>query len=115
MKHRAKGRKLGRKRDQRKALLKSLMNSLVKYGKIETTEAKAKEIRPRIEKLVTKAKAGNLANRRLLMRYLQKDAVKKLMEETASRYKDRRGGYTRIIKLHPKQKDKSPTAMIEFV
>ncbi|MFC1625397.1 50S ribosomal protein L17 [Patescibacteria group bacterium] len=115
MRNQKKGRKLGRETGQRKALIKSLMNSFVKYGKIETTEAKAKELRPRIEKLITKAKLNNLANRRILARYFTPAITKKMMDEIGPRYKERKGGYTRITKLSPRAKDRSPMAIIEFV
>lgn len=115
MKHQVKTRKFGRKIDQRKALIKSLMSGLIKNEKIKTTEAKAKELRPKIEKLVTKARIKNLANRRLLMRCLDKSGVEKIVSEIAPRYTDRKGGYTRIIKLSPRKKDGSPMAIIEFV
>jgi len=115
MKHRTKGRKLGREKDQKKALLRSLVNSFVKHGKIETTEAKAKELRPKIEKMITKAKTDNLTNRRLLARSLKNDLVKKMMSEIGPRYKERKGGYTRIIKLGPRVKDAASKALIEFV
>lgn len=115
MKHQSKGRKLGRKKDQRRALIKSLLNSLAKYGKIETTEAKAKELRPKIEKLVTRAKTNTLANRRILNRYLKETLTKKMIEEIGPRYKERKGGYTRIIKMGARRKDATPMAIIEFV
>lgn len=115
MRHFKKGRKLSRKTGQRKALLRSLMNSLVKYGSIETTEAKAKELRPKIEKLVTKARINNLANRRLLARFFHKSLVKKMLDEIAPKYKERQGGYTRITKLGPRKHDASLMAKIEFV
>jgi large subunit ribosomal protein L17 len=91
------------------------MNSLIMHGKIETTEAKAKEIRPKIEKLITKAKADNLANKRLLRARLRKETFQKLIKELRPRYKERKGGYTRIIKLSPRKGDRSRRAIIEFV
>ncbi len=115
MKHQSKGRKLGRKTNPRKALRKSLMESLVEHGKIKTTEAKAKEIRPKIEKLVTKAGKDTLATRRLLARQLSSKSVKKIMEEIGPKYVDRKGGYTRIIKMGTRKGDASPMAVIEFV
>lgn len=114
MKHQAKGKKLGRKRDQRKALMKSLMNSFIRYGKMETTETKAKEIRPKIEKLITKAKKDTLANRKVLLKILNKQSVKKMMEEIGPRYQDRKGGYTRIIKLGARKGDAGQKAIIEL-
>jgi len=115
MKHHSKIRKLGRKRDQRKALYKTLMSSLVKYGKIETTEAKAKEIRPTTEKLVTKARTKTLANQRILFKHLSKEAARKMINEIGSRYENKKGGYTRIIKLGPRRGDAAARAIIEFV
>ena len=116
MKHHAKTRKLGRTRKVRKALLRSLAEALVLNDKIKTTEAKAKEIRPLIEKLVTKAKNDTLTNRRLLIARLgHKEAVEKMFKEIGDKYKGRQGGYTRIIKLPARGGDGSPMAIIEFV
>jgi len=110
-----KGRKLSRKRKQRKALLRSLARALFLKEKIKTTEAKAKEVRPFAEKLITKAKKGDLSSRRILLRYFSKDLVKKLVDEIGPRYKERKGGYTRIIKLGPRQSDGARMAIIELV
>jgi len=115
MKHQVKGKKLGRKRDQRRALGKSMLNSLIKYGKIETTEAKAKALRPKIEKLVTRAKIDSLHSRRILNKSLAVTAAEKMMKEIGPKYKERKGGYTRIIKLDPRKKDAAPKAIIEFI
>jgi len=116
MRHRKTGKKLGRTKDPRKALLRSLATNLVLYEKIKTTEAKAKAIKPIVEKLVTKAKNNNLATKRELNKYLYIDnAVKKLIEDIGPRYKERKGGYTRIIKLPNRQGDGAAMAQIEFV
>lgn len=117
MRHHDSNRKLGRERDQRKALLQSLARSLVLHGRIKTTEAKAKELRPFIEQLITKAKKDTLASRRLVTERLGNAprASKKLMETVAPQYKDRHGGYTRIIKLPIRTGDASRQAVIEFV
>ena len=117
MRHHKKIRKFGRERGQRNALLKSLLLALIEHGRIHTTEAKAKELRGKIEKMVTKAKTKNLATYRLLAErlYNQKKAAKKLIEEIAPRYLDRHGGYTRIIKLPVRKSDSSRQALIEFV
>ncbi|MBU1178888.1 50S ribosomal protein L17 [Patescibacteria group bacterium] len=115
MKHQVKNRKFGRKRDERKAFLKSLMSSLIKHEKIETTEARAKEIRSKIEKFVTRAKIDNLANRRFLAKYFQKTLVKKMTEELGPKYLNRKGGYTRVVKSGFRRGDGSDLAVIEFV
>ena len=116
MKHGDKKRKFGMERKGRRALLKSLINALVREEKIITTEAKAREIRPLVEKMITKAKVGDLAARRLLGARLGSDiSAKKLVGTIASRYKERAGGYTRITKMTPRKSDASPQAMIAFV
>ena len=109
------GRKLSRKRNQRKALLKSLAGALFLNEKIKTTEAKAKEISPFAEKCITRAKKGDLASRRLLIKYFSKEMVKKLIDKIGPKYKDRKGGYTRIIKLGPRKSDGARMAIIELV
>ena len=114
MHQQSKNRKLGRERGQRKALLKSLMRSLILRGKIETTSAKAKELRPRIEKLLTRGKNPTLASRRLIAAQVGAEAARKLMK-TAEAHKERPGGYTRIIKTGPRKGDAAEMAVIEFV
>ena len=115
MKKRKKGRKLSRKTDQRKALLRSLARELFLKEKIKTTEAKAKELSSFAEKQITKAKKSNLAARRLLAKNFSSEIVKKIVEEIAPMYKDRKGGYTRIIKLGPRKSDGARMAVIELV
>lgn len=115
MKHAKKGRKFGRERDQRRALIKSLVFNLVKDEKIKTTEAKAKELRPVVEKIITRAKTDNLANRRLVSSRIGQTATKKVFNDIAPKYKDRNGGYTRIVKMAPRKSDASRMAIIEFV
>lgn len=117
MKHHKAIRKFGRKRNVRNALIRSLAISLVKHGKIETTEAKAKELRPYVESLITKAKVDTVSNRRLVASRLinQQDEVKKVFTEIAPKYKEVPGGYTRIIKLGARLSDAAPMAIIEFV
>ncbi|KKS15902.1 MAG: 50S ribosomal protein L17 [Parcubacteria group bacterium GW2011_GWB1_41_6] len=115
MKHQKKGRKFGRTSNQRKALLNSLLCALIKNGKIKTTEAKAKELRPLAEKIITRSLRGDLASRRYLSRYLAVNNVKKLFEEIGPRYKERPGGYTRISKLPLRKSDGSKMSIIEFV
>lgn len=115
MRKQKKGRKLKRERDQRRALLKILANSLILHEKIKTTYAKAKELSAFVEKLVTKAKKGSLAQRREVLRFLTRENTKKLFEEIAPRYKERQGGYTRIIKLPPRKSDGARMAIIELI
>ncbi|MCE9644211.1 50S ribosomal protein L17 [Candidatus Parcubacteria bacterium] len=117
MKHHKKGRGLGRKSSsERQALLKSLSRSLVLHGKIKTTEAKAKELRPFIERMVTHSKKGGLAVERLLISRIGGEAeAKMLLKEIAPRYMDRQGGYTRITKLPRRLSDSSKMAQISFV
>ena len=115
MRKRKKGRKLKRKKDQRRALLKSLGEALIQNEKIVTTLAKAKELQPFIEKTITKAKKGGLSQRREAAKLFSKQSVKKLFDEIAPRYKQRSGGYTRVIKLPPRKSDGAKMAIIEFV
>jgi large subunit ribosomal protein L17 len=116
MRHHNANRKLGRERNQRRALLRSLAVSLVEKGRIKTTEAKAKELRPFIEKAVTKAKENTLGARRHVITYLNSEsASKKLIEDIAPKYSTRNGGYTRITKTDPRKADASKMSYIEFV
>ena len=116
MRHLKKGRKFHRKKGQCKALLKALVNNLIIKEKIETTEAKAKELKSRIEKLVTFAKKNNLGALRLLLARLPRAAAQKLFYEIAPRYQNRAGGYLRVIKSSKsRKKDGAETAIIEFI
>ena len=116
MRHKSGGRKLQRTSAHRTALFRNMSASLIKHEQITTTVAKAKELRPYIEKLVTLAKRGGLANRRLAMSRLMDDAqLVKLFDVLAERYKDRNGGYTRVIKAGIRASDAAPMAVIEFV
>jgi large subunit ribosomal protein L17 len=116
MRHNRKGKVLGRTKAPREALLRSLATSFVVYGKIKTTKAKAKVLRPIVEKLITSAKNDTLHNRRLALSYLYTEgAVKKLFEVLGPKYQDRKGGYTRIIKLEPRVNDGAEMAVIELV
>ena len=116
MRHKSGGRKLQRTSAHRTALFRNMSASLIKHEQITTTVAKAKELRPYIEKLVTLAKRGGLANRRLAnSRLLDDTQLKKLFDTLAERYKDRNGGYTRVIKAGIRASDAAPMAIIEFV
>jgi len=116
MRHHKANRKFGRKASIRKALLRGLAEALIKEGKIVTTEAKAKELRPYAEKLVTLAKINSLAVKRLLISKLGTHArIVKLSKEIGPKYKDRLGGYTRIVKLPRRLSDGSSMALIEWV
>jgi large subunit ribosomal protein L17 len=116
MRHRVGGRKLQRTSAHRAALFRNMAAALIKHEQITTTLAKAKELRPYVEKLITLAKKGGLSNRRLAHSRLLDDAqLVKLFDVLASRYADRNGGYTRIIKTGPRASDASPMAIIEFV
>ncbi|MES2315309.1 MAG: 50S ribosomal protein L17 [Patescibacteria group bacterium] len=117
MRHGNNKRKFGRVRKVRVALVNSLALNLIIRGKIKTTEPKAKELRPFIEKLVTAAKKNNLATRKLIIGRLSNRApeVKKLFEVIAPKYADRNGGYTRIIKLGARKSDAAKMAVIEFI
>lgn len=108
-------KRFGRKRDQRRALILSLSRALVVNEKIKTTHAKARELRPFIEKTVTRAKENTVFNRRFLARRFSDEVAKKLIEEIGPRYKDRPGGYTRIVKLGQRGEDGAEMAVIEFV
>ncbi|OGY57021.1 MAG: 50S ribosomal protein L17 [Candidatus Colwellbacteria bacterium RBG_13_48_8] len=116
MRHLKKGRKFGLKKGKRNAFLRILMHNLVMKGSVKTTEARAKEIRPRLEKLVTLAKKNNLASLRILMQRMPKTSAYKLFHELAPRYQGRKGGYLRIRKTaSPRKRDSAPKAIIEFV
>ncbi len=117
MRHHNTNRKLGRERGQRRALLKSLIKNLVLKESIQTTEAKAKELRKFIEPIVTKARVDNLSNRRLVASKVHNDkkVVAKLFDVIGPDFKNRSGGYTRILKLPPRKSDGSKMAIIQFV
>jgi len=116
MKHRRKTSKLQRNTAQRKALLTNQAGALITHGRIRTTLAKAKALRPVAEKLVTLAKKGDLHSRRQAAAYLpKKEMVSKLFSEIAEATADRQGGYCRITKLGPRISDAAPMAIIEFI
>lgn len=110
-----KGRKLSLKIGPRKLLLRVLVNNFLMQEKIKTTEAKAKELRSIAEKMITRAKNVNLANRRILAKDLTPVMTKKIIDQIAPRYKERAGGYTRIIKLGPRNSDGAHMVIIELV
>ena len=116
MRHKKSGRKLNRNSSQRSALKKSLAISIIEHESVQTTLAKAKEIRGFLEPLVTLAKENSVANQRLAFARLQsKEAVAKLFDELGPRYKNRPGGYLRVIKRGYRPGDKAPAAQVEFV
>ncbi|MGB9706452.1 MAG: 50S ribosomal protein L17 [Microgenomates group bacterium] len=116
MRHRVSGKKLSLDRSKRKALFKSLINSLVIHGQIKTTEAKAKAVRRLVDKLITKGKQQTLHARRLIAAFLQnKNAVNKIVDELAPLFKNRPGGFTRIVRLKERQGDNAPMVRLELV
>ena len=115
MKKLKKGRKFSREKNQKKALLKLLARSLFLHERIKTTEAKAKELSSFAEKIITKAKKGDLASRRILRKYFSEKMTKKLIDKIGPKYKERNGGYTRIIKLGFRKSDSAKIAIIELV
>ena len=116
MRHARSGKKLGRDSAHRKALYANLAGALITHGRIETTEAKAKAVRPYAEKLVTLGKRGDLHARRQAMAELRSnDVVHKLFADVAPRFSERDGGYTRVVKLGPRQGDAADMALLEFV
>src|SRR5438270_12553420 len=115
MRHRNQGRKLGSTSAHRKALFRNLVLSLVKHQRIKTTDAKAKELRRYADRMVTLGKRGDLAARRLAFDFMQShDAVKRLFDEIAPRFKERNGGYTRVVKFGFRRGDAAPLSIIEF-
>jgi len=116
MRHRKAGRKLNRTASHRKAMFMNLSQALLKHEQIVTTLPKAKDLAPIVEKLISLAKKGGLANRRLAVSRLQNETlVKKMFDELADRYKDRQGGYTRVLKAGYRHGDNAPMAVIELV
>ena len=119
MRHQKKGRKLNRTASHRKALLSNLASSLIIYKKIRTTEAKGKELRSYIERLITYAKKGDVHGRRLIQKKIVgkrgKEIANILIHEIAPVYVDRNGGYTRLIKLNNRKNDNAPVTLVELV
>jgi large subunit ribosomal protein L17 len=115
MRHLKAGRKLGRNTSHRIATLRNMVTSLIEHEKIQTTDAKAKELRRLADKMITLGKRGDLHARRQAMRVIrQKSVAKKLFDDVALRFKDTNGGYTRIIKVKRRHGDNAPVSVIEF-
>ena len=117
MRHQKKRNKLSRDAGHRKALIRNLCGQVLQHERVQTTEAKAKVVKPEVEKLITLAKRGDLHARRQALATLNQDkfVVHKLFEEIGPRYAERPGGYTRILKLGPRQGDNAPMALVELV
>jgi large subunit ribosomal protein L17 len=116
MRHKVKGRKFDRPGDERAALFRNLVTDLMRHESLKTTEAKAKEVRPIAERMITLGKDGTLHARRQALAYMNdKDIVKKLFDDVAPRFASRPGGYTRIVKLGPRNGDGAPMAQLELV
>jgi len=116
MPHQISGRHLGRNSAQRKALFKGLVTQVLQHERIETTEAKAKAVRADVEKMITLAKRGDLHSRRRALRTVNdKKVVEKLFDTLGPRYKERNGGYTRILKLGPRHGDNAEMVFLELV
>lgn len=120
MRHRVGGRQFGLPSDQRQALLKGLLRSLIIYKRIETTETRAKEIRPMIEKLVTRAKEDSVHSRRIARTYIgghsstDEDIIKELFTVIGPQFRDRAGGYTRMAKVGVRRGDGAPVVILEL-
>jgi len=115
MRHRKKGRELGRTRSHRKAMLRNMATSLIIHERIRTTEAKAKELRPFAERLISLAKRGDLHSRRLAGRHIADgEALQKLFDQLGPRFQERPGGYTRVLKLGARKGDGAELALIEL-
>ena len=116
MRHRKKGRELSRTRSHKRATLRNMATSLLLHERIRTTEAKAKELRPFVERLITLSRRGDLASRRRARRHVADgEVLAKLFDEIGPRYRDRDGGYTRILKLGARKGDGAELAIIELV
>jgi large subunit ribosomal protein L17 len=117
MAHRIDGRKLGRKTAPRKALYRNLIVAVIRYEQIRTTEAKAKEVRGQVERMITLAKEGSLTSRRRIVSEMPNEplVIDKLMNEIAARYGDRTSGFTRMVRLGPRAGDAAPIVQLELV
>src|SRR5207245_8263902 len=116
MRHHRTGKKLGRDSAHRKALYANLTSSLIEHGRIRTTETKAKAVRPYAEKMITLGRDGSIHARRQALAFLRtQEVVHQLFSEVAPRFRDRPGGYTRVVKIGPRQGDAAPMAYLELV
>lgn len=116
MRHQKKGRRLGVQPDHRRLLLANLACSVLEHGRVKTTETRAKEVKPLVEKAITMGKSGDLHSRRLVISMLRNKKISyALFNEIAPRYAERPGGYTRILKLGPRQGDAAPMVYLELV
>ena len=116
MRHGISGKRLGRTKSHREAMLRNMVTSLLKYEKITTTDAKAKELKKVAEKMITLGKRGDLHARRQALAFVRdKEVVGKLFDELSSRYRDFAGGYTRIVKKGNRIGDNAPVSIIEFI
>ena len=116
MRHRKAGRKLGRSSSHRQALLRNMVTSLLDHERIQTTDAKAKELRRFTERMITLGKRGDLHARRQALRVIRsKEVTAKLFDELADRSRERPGGYTRVMKLGQRQGDAAPMSLIELL
>jgi large subunit ribosomal protein L17 len=116
VRHQRAGRKLGRDSAHRKALYANLASALIEHGRIKTTEAKAKEVRPIVEQMITLGKRGDVSAQRQAVAFLRsKPIAHRLFTEIAPRFADRAGGYTRVVKLGPRQGDAAQMAYLELV
>ncbi len=116
MRHRLSGRKLNRPTAHRMLMLRGMVTDLLRHESIRTTEAKAREVRPLAEKVITRGKAGSLHDRRQAAAFLTDDDVlRKVFDELSQRYEDRPGGYTRLTKMGPRKGDAAPMAVLELM
>lgn len=116
MRHKKKGRKLGSSPSHRQAMLRTMAAQVFEHEKIKTTEAKAKEVRGTVDKIITLAKRGDVHARRQVLAYIKdRELVHKIFTEVVERFQDRNGGYTRIVKLGPRLGDAAPVVIIELV